>query len=219
MKLLLVGATGLVGSHVLALALADPRIGSVAAPARRDLPAHPRLLSPRVDFEHLPESASWWQAGAVICTLGTTLRAAGSREAFRQVDYAYPLAVARIARRHGTPTCVLNSAMGADVASKFFYNRIKGELERDLAQVGFTSLTFVRPGLIGGERDEFRPGERAMAAVLRAAAPILPRRWRINPAANIARALIEAALGAAGGMHVVPSEDLFRPETNKPPQQ
>lgn len=208
MRLLLFGATGLVGSHVLALALADHRIGSVAAPVRRGLPAHPKLVAPRVDFEQLPEAAGWWQADAVICTLGTTLRTAGSREAFRRVDHAYPLHVAHIARRHGTPTYVLNSAMGASPTSKIFYNRVKGELEQDLAKAGFQSLTFVRPGLIGGEREEFRPGERAMAAVLRVAAPVLPRHMRINPASNIARALVESALGAADGVHVVAAEDL-----------
>lgn len=208
MKLLLFGATGLVGGEVLRLALADPRIGAVVAPVRRDLSAHAGLLSPRVDFEQLPEDAHWWQADAVICTLGTTLRAAGSRDAFRRVDHAYPLAVARIARSHGTPTYVLNSAMGADAASKFFYNRVKGELERDLAEVGFSSLTLVRPGLIGGERNEVRPGERAMAAVLRIASPVLPQRLRINPAANIASAMIDAAVAAPEGIHVISSGEL-----------
>jgi uncharacterized protein YbjT (DUF2867 family) len=208
MKLLLVGATGLVGSHVLALALADPRVNSVVAPARRDLPAHPKLLSPRVDFDHLPEDEDWWQADAVICTLGTTMRAAGSRDAFRRVDHQYPLDVARIARRHGTPTCVLNSAMGASASSKIFYNRVKGELEQDLAKAGFESLTFVRPGLIGGEREESRTGEHTMLVVLGLLGPVLPRRWRINPAAKIAEALIEAAVDPAPGVHVVASERL-----------
>lgn len=94
MNLLLAGATGLVGSHVLALALADARVGAVVAPVRRDLPGHPKLRSPRVDFARLPEDAAWWQADAAICALGTTMRVAGSQEAFREVDHAYPLAIA-----------------------------------------------------------------------------------------------------------------------------
>ncbi len=209
MKLLLVGATGLVGGEVLDAALADPRVSALVAPTRRELPARPKLLAPIVNFDHLPEEASWWQADAVICTLGTTMRMAGSREAFRRVDYDYPLAVAKLARRHGTPCYVLNSALGADASSRIFYNRIKGELERDLADVGFSSLTHVRPGLIGGHRREVRRGERGMTWVLKRVGPVLPRRWRLNPAGQIARALLDAALRPEPGIHVVTSDRLI----------
>src|SRR5690554_186139 len=102
MKLLLVGATGLVGSHVLQQALADERISQVIAPVRRTLDDHPKLFAPQVDFEQLPEDALWWKADAVICTLGTTMKKAGSRDAFRQVDHDYPLMVARLAHQQGT---------------------------------------------------------------------------------------------------------------------
>jgi len=205
-RLLLVGATGLVGRHVLALALADPRIGRVVAPSRRPLADHPRLQAPLVDFERLPGQAEWWRADAVICTLGTTLRAAGSRAAFRRVDHDHPLAVARLARAHGTPTYVLTSAIGADAGSRLFYNRVKGEIERDLAAVGFESLTFARPGVIGGQREEFRLGERMLTATLDVMAPVLPRRWRPNPAPSIARELLEAAIQRPAGIHVVASD-------------
>lgn len=208
MKLLLVGATGLVGSHVLRQALADARVTAVVAPVRRALPEQPRLQAPLVDYEHLPEEAAWWHADAVICTLGTTIKAAGSRQAFRRVDHDYPLQVAELARRHGTPTYVLNSALGADAGSLIFYHRVKGELELALARVGFSSLTHVRPGLIGGQRQEQRAGERAALVALGTLGPLLPRRWRINPAENIARALLQAALEPRPGVHVVSSEAL-----------
>ena len=208
MKLLLVGATGLVGRHVLELALADSRVTDVVAPVRRALPEHPRLQAPQVDYERLPDDAPWWKADAVICTLGTTMKLVGSAEAFRRVDHDYPLAVARLARRHGTPTYVLNSAMGANSRSLFLYNRVKGELEQHLEQVGFSSLTLVRPGLIGGPREDYRRGERAMSKVLSVLDPALPRAWRINPAATIARALLDAALAPQPGVHVVASAQL-----------
>ncbi|MEH6389077.1 MULTISPECIES: NAD(P)H-binding protein [Pseudomonas] len=208
MKLLLVGASGLVGSHVLRRALADERIGAVVAPSRRPLSEHPKLSAPVVDFEPLPADAGWWQADAVICALGTTMKQAGSREAFRHVDHDYPLAVAKLAREHGTPTYVLNSAVGADAASRLFYNRVKGELEQELAGCGFSSLTFVRPGLISGPRQALRPGERAAEWVLKGLGPVLPRRVRVNPADNIARALLEAAIASRPGVHVVRSETL-----------
>lgn len=208
MKLLLVGATGLVGRHVLALALAHPAVEAVIAPVRRALDAQPKLLAPVVDFDALPAQAPWWRADAVICTLGTTIRVAGSQPAFRRVDHDYPLAVARLAREHGVPTYALNSALGADPDSRLFYNRVKGELERDLGELGFRSLTLVRPGLIGGQRDEHRYGERVATVGLRLLAPLLPRRWRINPAERIAQALLDAAIEAVPGRHVVGSERL-----------
>lgn len=208
MKLLLVGSTGLVGHHVLDLALADQRVDAVVAVVRRELLEHPKLLTQTVDFERLPEDAPWWRADAVICTLGTTMRTAGSKEAFRRVDHDYPLAVARLAREHGTPTFVLNSAIGADPSSRFFYNRVKGELERDLAALGFPSLTFVRPGLIGGKREEARPMEQVASLALGVLKPILPRGLRINPAERIAFALVDAAVTARSGTHLVGSAEL-----------
>ncbi|MDO8064539.1 NAD-dependent dehydratase [Janthinobacterium sp. SUN206] len=209
MKLLLVGATGLVGSEVLRLALMDARITAIVAPVRKPLPSHPKLAAPLIDFDQLPPDASWWQADAVICTLGTTMKVAGTRQIFSRVDHDYPLAVARLALAGGTPVYVLNSAAGANAASRIFYNRVKGELERDLQALGFRSLTYVRPGLIGGERAVARAGEGAALRILRVLGPVLPRRWRINPAPRIASALLEAALAAAPGVHAVTSEQLL----------
>ncbi|QJD60388.1 NAD(P)H-binding protein [Pseudomonas sp. gcc21] len=208
MKLLLVGASGLVGSHVLRRALADERISEVVTPSRRPLDEHAKLRAPVVDFENLPADADWWLADAVICALGTTMKLAGSREAFRRVDHDYPLNVAKLARQHGTQTYVLNSAIGADADSRVFYNRVKGEVERDLAGCGFASLTFVRPGLISGQRREFRLGERTAECVLKALAPVLPRKMRVNPAENIARALLEAAIAGQPGLHLIRSDTL-----------
>ena len=208
MKLILIGATGLVGREVLRLALSDTRVTAIVAPVRKPLPAHPKLDAPLVDFDRLPADAPWWQADAVICTLGTTMKVAGTRQAFRRVDHDYPLAAARLALAAGTRTYALNSAAGANAASRFFYNRVKGDLERDLEALGFASLTHVRPGLIGGEREEARTGEGAALRVLRVLGPVLPRRWRINPAPRIASALLEAALAGTPGVHVVGPEQL-----------
>ena len=180
----------------------------MAAPVRRGLPRHPKLLAPVVDFKRLPDDAPWWRTDAVICMLGTTMRAAGSEEAFRKVDYEYPLAVARLAKRNGAATFVLNSAMAADPSSRFFYNRVKGEVERDLTALGFQSLTIVRPGLIGGQRDEVRRREQVASLVLGRLAPLLPRRLRINPAARIAQAMIDAATSAHTGIHLIGSAEL-----------
>ncbi|WP_116813527.1 NAD(P)H-binding protein [Steroidobacter cummioxidans] len=210
MKLLVVGATGLVGRNVLDCALADSRIASVVALARRALPPHPKLQAVEVDFDHLPAEAPWWQADAVICALGTTMRTAGSREAFKRVDYEYPLAVARLARQHGTPAYVLNSSVGADPSSRIFYTQVKGEVERDLTRLNFPSLTIARPGFIGGHRDEFRLYERLMLGALTVFGFMLPLRWRVNPAPTIARAMIDAAVRAEPGIRIIQSYSMIR---------
>lgn len=209
MKVMLVGATGLVGTQVLQLLLDDPRCQTVVAPTRRPLAlADAHLLNPVVDFAQLPEAADWWAVDAVICALGTTLKQAGSRQAFAVVDHQYPLRVARAARAHGASSFVLNSAKGADPRSRFFYNRVKGALEQDLRALEYPSLTLVRPGLIGGERKEHRAGERAASVVLGALGPVLPRAWRINPAANIAAAMVAAALQPTPGENVIEAGQL-----------
>jgi len=208
-RLMLVGATGLVGSHVLRLALADPLVEQVVAPTRKSLVPHPKLLNPLVDFGQLPQDAEWWRVDAVVCTLGTTIRAAGSQAAFYKVDHDHPLEVAYLAHRHGARAFALNSALGADTGSRVFYSRTKGEIERDLQAVGYASLTLVRPGLIGGARQESRPAEQVAVRLSGWLQPLLPRRYRVVPAERIAHHLLQAALAGAPGVHVLPSEALL----------
>jgi uncharacterized protein YbjT (DUF2867 family) len=207
--LLLVGATGLVGQEVLRQALADASIERVIAPTRRALELrHARLENPTVDFDALPTTAAWWQVDAVICTLGTTIKKAGSQAAFRKVDYEYPLAVARGARAHGAGAYALTSSMGAKATSRTFYLRTKGETERDLVTCGYPSLTLVRPSLIGGERGERRWEEALGLKLFAALGPVLPRRYRIAPAERIAATLLAAVRAARPGVRVVESEDI-----------
>lgn len=208
MKLLLLGATGLVGQHVLRQALQDPRITHVTAPVRRAIPREGKLHATEVDFERLPEAADWWSADAVICALGTTRRKAGSADAFRRFDHDLVLHALSLARRHRTPTLALVSATGANARSLLLYPRVKGETERDAAALGFFSLTILRPGLIGGDRAEDRPMERFAGALFGRMGPILPKPWRINPAERIAASLIEACATAEPGHHIVPSAAL-----------
>jgi uncharacterized protein YbjT (DUF2867 family) len=204
--LLLAGASGLVGQAVLRQALDDARVRMVIAPSRRPLPAHARLRNPVIDFEALPTDADWWSADAVICTLGTTIGEAGSRAAFRKIDLDYPLAIARLAQRRGARTFALTSASGANPESRIFYSRIKGELERELAAMGFDSLTIVRPALLGGERARRRPAEYLGLKLLGAIGPVLPRRYRVVPAEAVAATLLRAALAALPGIAYVESE-------------
>lgn len=206
--LLLLGATGLVGGEVLRLALDDSRVSRIVAPTRRPLAPAPRLENPVIDFDSLPADAPWWTVDAVICALGATIRAAGSQDAYRKIDRDYVVAIARLTRTRGARAFVLTSAIGANARSRIFYNRVKGEVEAGVEACGFPSLTIVRPGFIGGRRRESRPLERAAVETVRVFGPLLPRRWRLNPAEHIARALLEASVRAGTGRRVVNSEDL-----------
>ncbi len=207
-RVLLAGASGMVGREVLRQALADPRVGEIVAPARRPLAANTKLINPLVDFDALPADAAWWKADAVICTLGTTIRNAGSQAAFRKVDFDYPLAVARHALAHGASTFVLTSASGANANSRIFYSRTKGELERSLRALGYGSLCLVRPGLLGGERDRRRPLEHAGMKLLGAIDPLLPRRYRVVPAEHVAATLLHRALEPEPGVRIIESEEI-----------
>ena len=209
MTLLIAGATGMVGTAVLAAALADKRVAQVIAPTRRALGPHPRLNNPLVDFNDLSPSASWWRADAVICTLGTTMKLAGNKAAFRRVDFDFVQRVAECARAHGAQTFVLNSSLGADAGKKNFYLRTKGEIEQAVQNLQYPSLALIRPSLIdGGPRPDARPGEAAGLLFGRLFRPLIPRRYRPVPVERVARALLEAALTAAPGVTVIESEML-----------
>lgn len=224
-SVLIVGATGLVGGAALAQALADPRWTRVVAPTRRPLAEtmesgagakagavarEGRLLNPVVDFAALQTDADWWAVDAVVCALGTTIKHAGSQEAFRRVDHDLPLTVARHARQAGAGAYVLVSSQGANAASRIFYLRVKGETEAALAACDYPSLTLLRPSLLGGQRAESRPGERLAQGAMRWLAPVIPRRYRMVAATDVAHAALAAAWTASPGRRVVESEAIPR---------
>ena len=124
------------------------------------------------------------------------------------MDHDYPLAVARLARTHGTPSFAIVSAMGATPNSPFFYSRVKGELEADLTALLFPSLTLVRPALIGGHRKERRPAEQMAMKVLQLLNPLIPKSLRVNAGATIAQALLNAALQGRTGIRVITSAQM-----------
>ncbi len=208
--LMVVGATGMVGKAALEQALGDARVTRVVAPTRRPLSVDGggKLENPVVDFDALREDAAFWKVDGVVCALGTTMRRAGSKEAFRKVDHDYPLAVARLARAHGARAFAHCSSVGASPKAGSFYLRTKGEVEEGLRALGFDSLTIARPSFLGGDREESRPMERLGIGIFKAVAPLVPKRYRVVDASRVARVLVEAAIAGAPGAHVVESETL-----------
>src|SRR5271156_5236346 len=209
MKVLILGATGLVGQSTLVQAVTHPAITQVIAPTRTPLPPRSKLANPVAErLELLLSEVLTWEVDAVICALGTTSGKAGSKEAFRQVDYVLPLAFSRLAHQQGAETFALVSAIGASINSSFFYARTKGEVERDIKLVGFRSLTILRPGIIGGKRAESRFAEGVALGLSRILAPILPKKFHVNPAAKIAGALLDSITAAEPGCHYRYAESL-----------
>ncbi|MEY2952077.1 MAG: hypothetical protein RLZZ401_164 [Pseudomonadota bacterium] len=209
LRLLVLGATGAVGAQVLARALQANQVAQVVAPTRRALPAHAKLLNPVVDFEALDTQASWWQVDCVVCALGTTLRAAGSQQAFARVDRDLVIQTATLARQHGARALTLNSSLGASLSGNF-YLQTKAQAEAGVAALGFDSYTIVRPSLIDAARNPPRLGEQIGVATSRLLGRWVPARYRMVTADQVAQALLDAALKGLPGRHVVASEALHR---------
>ena len=212
--LLLAGATGLVGGRLLRELLANEEFdGSVYAPVRRGLEvSDPRLVPLRADFSSgdgdpavaaaIASRSARPLYGYVSC-LGTTLRAAGSREAFVAVDRDLVLRTAQLAYAHGARHAVLVSSVGASRQSGNFYLRVKGEVEDALGKIGFTRLDLIQPGLLLGERSERRPTERVMQALAPAGNLLMQgrlKRYRSIPAGDVATAIVGLLMQDAPGV-------------------
>lgn len=209
-KILLAGATGLVGTEALRVLLADARVTRVVAPTRRPLAPHAKLLNPITTIEDLPPAAAWWTVDGAICAIGTTRAKTPSPEAYRAIDFGFALAIATLARGGGAQRFALVSSMGANARSWFRYTRIKGELEDAVDGLGYPSLTIVRPGFLGGERSDARPLERIVGSLSHAAASLLPAGARISPASTVAALLVDAVVDGDPGKHIISAAAIAR---------
>lgn len=160
MKVMLLGATGLTGGQVLQVLLAREEVDQVVALVRHRLPTlHDKLAQHEVDFDNLDAHASLFDVDAIVCCLGTTIKKAGSQAQFRKVDLGYPLKAAELGRAHDVRAFILMSAIGASSSSTIFYNRVKGELEDALEDLGYPYLSIYHPSLLLGDRKEQRTAE------------------------------------------------------------
>ncbi len=202
---LIAGASGLVGSEILRGLLADPACQAVHSIGRRQVGLSPaRLTQHLVDFTALPPLPPLTEA---YIALGSTIQQAGSKTAFRAVDFDAFIAVAGAALSAGATKIGVVSAMAADAHSAIFYNRVKGEMEQALGQMGFDVLVIARPALLAGNRAALkqpaRAGESAGLRVLRWIAPVVPANYRPIAAQSVARALLAAVPSCAPGRHLL----------------
>ena len=211
-SVLIAGASGLVGREILQGLLADDSVVAVHSLGRRELDLkHPKLTQHRVDFSKaLPALPS---VGEAFVALGTTIKVAGSQEAFRAVDYDAVVAVAKAAKAAGATRLGVVSAMGASKSSGIFYNRVKGEMEDALSAMGFDTLVIARPSFLAGDREALgqplRGGEKLAMNVSRLLAPLIPDNYKSIDAAAVSRALL-AAVPASTGQRIMLSSELRR---------
>ncbi|MEO0559401.1 MAG: NAD(P)H-binding protein [Bacteroidota bacterium] len=207
----LVGATGLVGRHTLALLVSDPTWERVVTLTRRPLePASSRHVShvvdfAAVDFAALDDASALFDCHDLFCALGTTMKQAGSRDAFRRVDFEYVVRSAELAKAQGARQMLLVSAYGSNASSRVFYNRVKGEAEEAVRSLGFEAMHILRPSLLTGDRREKRAGEQIGEAVLNVLSPLMVgplRPLRPTPAEAVARCLTRAATSDRAGVHI-----------------
>ena len=209
---LLAGASGLVGREVLQALLADDTVTAVHSLGRRTLAlTHPKLTQHQVDFAALPALPAVTEA---FIALGTTIKVAGSQEAFRAVDYSAVVAVAKAARAAGATRLGVVTAMGADTKSGIFYNRVKGETEAALKTMGFDSLVIARPSFLAGDRETLgqpvRGGEKLALNVSKWLAPLIPANYRSIDVRKVAAGLLAGVREALPGVRVIESGELQR---------
>lgn len=221
LRIALVGASGLVGSHIVRLCVGreDVRLSAIAR-AELPLPPGARMEVFVADPDKWGEVIEALRPTAVICAIGTTWKKAGKDEAaFRAVDQEMVLAVARAAKAHGVERFVSVSSVGADPHSQTFYLKVKGETDRDLAKIGIGRLDVLRPGLLRGNRDELRLGERLAMLASPLINPFLGGKWRAYraiPAETVARAALYLAMRPARGRFVHDHDAILRAARSLP---
>jgi uncharacterized protein YbjT (DUF2867 family) len=211
MKVILIGSTGLVGSEVLKILSIDQNITEVITPVRsiKSESIHPKQKQIEYNFDKNEYVSDFKNVDVIICTLGTTMKKALGQENFRKVDYDYPLNFAKLGKENGVKHFILNSAMGASSKSPLFYNRVKGEIENSIGLLNYEKFSIIRPGLIGGKREEFRLMELIGMKVLTFIGVILPNKLKINPAHKIAEAICKEVKRDFKGQAILTSENFI----------
>ena len=206
---LIVGSTGLIGNQLVELLLDDDRYTQVTAIARTSLPfSHPKLKLIIADFDSIESQKEKLVADDVFCCLGTTIKSAKSKEAFRKIDFDYPLLIAKLTKALGAKQFLLVSALGANKASSVFYNKVKGEIEEAISSIGFESYHVFRPSLLLGPRIEKREGEQSMQKIFSAVGFLIPKKYKAIESIKVARGMLAIAKKNVSGNFIHESNSL-----------
>ena len=209
---LIAGATGLVGNELLHLLLGDPSYSKVVILVRKTIPVdHSKLIQLQIDFDKIESLTLPMHVQDAFCALGTTIRIAGSQEAFRKVDYDYVVGLGKLCEKNNISKLLVISAMGADASSGIFYNRVKGEMEKAIQQLNIPSVVIFRPSLLMGKRKEFRRGER-IAQILMGGLGFLfvggLKKYKPIQAETVAASMIAASGANTGKFRILSSQEM-----------
>ena len=189
---LVVGASGLIGKHLTHKLLASQYYQKVTIIVRKKLDIeHQKLEQLVMDFDKIDTSKII--ADDIFCCLGTTMKQAGSKDAFYKVDFTYPLNFAKAGLANGAKQFLVITAMGADERSWIYYNRVKGEIEKALSDLRFPTLIILRPSMLAGERENPRMGEKIGKIVMDFFAPLIPDNYKVIAGEKVAQAMLELA--------------------------
>ncbi len=194
-SVLIIGATGLVGHQVLLQCLENPEFNDVRIIVRKETGIiHEKLKELVIDFELMKPVKAFVQCDVFINCMGSTMKKAGSKEKFERYDFYYPYTIAKYCQENGTKRMILLSAMGANLKSMFFYNRIKGKLEQACELLEFEELVILQPSLLLGNRNESRFGEKLFQKLMPAISKFLPSDTRPIEAKQLAQAIVYHAI-------------------------
>ena len=211
-KAILIGATGLIGHNLLTKLLTNENYREVLVISRTALKINrPKLKVLVANFDELANYAPEINGDAVFCCLGTTVKQTPDLNQYRKIDYQYPLDVANMAFANGATAYHLVSSMGADVKSRLFYSRTKGEIERDLQKIPFPSIHIYRPSLLDGDREEKRSAENIFIGLMRLLNPILIgplKKYRSIKIEKVADAMLIKGTANEIGVHIYESDEI-----------
>ena len=209
---LVAGATGLIGTQLLQLLLDDPEVGKITVLSRRELDVeHKKLHVQLIEFDEMDEKHIPVNVDAVFCCLGTTMALAGSKDAFRKVDFEYVVKLAVFAQRRNIPQFHVISARGANAKSMIFYNKVKGRMELELRKLTkLKSIYIYRPSLLLGNRSEFRFGESMGKKAMTWFKFLIPKSSRAVYDIQVAMAMHQHAAQPEKGVHVVDNASMVK---------
>ena len=209
-KVIVAGATGLIGGELTTLLAGSPAVDEIKVVTRRPT-VFDKVKEIQVDYDQLEDHSGQFGADAAYCCLGTTMKKAGSREMFFKVDHDYVISFAEEVCKAGVRRFFLVSSMGASESSAFYYNRVKGQTENKLKTIGFEEIHIMRPSLLLGSRDENRIGESMAQFIMTSLEFMLIgplRKYRPIQARAVARAMVKLSERKRTGVFIHESEEI-----------
>jgi uncharacterized protein YbjT (DUF2867 family) len=209
---LLVGASGLVGRQCLQFLLEEPSYTHIVVLVRRSLSiTHNKLVQHVVDFSELDTLGDYFTTDDVYCCLGTTIKKAGTQEAFRKVDFDYPIKIAALTQHLGANQFLIVTSLGANPHSRIFYNRVKGEVEEAIGKISFPTINIFRPSLLLGDLTEHRTGEKAGAFIISGLKYMMMgpfRKYRPIQSRDVAKVMVQVAQKNLKGLNIFESKQI-----------